>query len=87
MFGQADESRGELKWVSSMAVSPDGKYFALGEESQDKNIVTLYEVATDKVVWEKAVGKKDARAVKIALDAKYVLFLVYKETGVLTLTQ
>lgn len=70
-----------LKWIGAMAVSPDGKYFALGESMKDEARITLYDVSAGKVVWEKQGGNEDVAEIKISPSAKHVLVTTHKDSG------
>ncbi len=62
-----------LRWVHETRLSPDGKYFIIGENGKESSSVTLFNATTGEIVWEKKVGLPEMVQVKVTKEGKYAL--------------
>ncbi len=62
-----------LRWVHETRISPDGKYFIIGENGKECSYVTLFNARTGEIVWGKKVGLSEMVQVKVSKDGKYAL--------------
>jgi len=70
-----------LKWIGATAVSPDGKYFILGESMKDQARIILYNIDTGKVIWEKKAGREDVVEIKISPGTRRILVATRQDNG------
>ena len=70
-----------LRWVHETRISPDGKYFAISEDSKEGARITLFNASTGDVVWEKGGGYPSAAEVKVSAGGKYALSATNEDKG------
>lgn len=70
-----------LRWVRERRLSPDGKYFIIGENGKESAHITLFKAATGEIVWEKRGGFPEIVQLKIAGEGKYALAATREDNG------
>ena len=77
------QSSGEeaLRWVHETRLSPDGKYFIIGENGKEGANVTLFNASTGEIVWEKRAGLSEMVEVKVATAGKFALVATREDKG------
>lgn len=81
LFKGQSSSDEALRWVHDTKLSPDGKYFIIGEHGKEGANVTLFNAATGEIVWEKRAGLSEMAEVKVAIAGKFALVATHENKG------
>jgi len=81
LFKGQSSSDGALRWVHETRLSPDGKYFIIGENGKEGANVTLFNASTGEIVWEKRAGLSEMVEVKVATAGKFALVATREDKG------
>lgn len=62
-----------LKRIRVLAISPDGNYCAIGTDTKEDALFTVYDCRKGVMVWEKGYGFSEATEAKLSTNGEYIL--------------
>jgi hypothetical protein len=81
LFKGGSSGEEALRWVHDTRLSPDGKYFIIGENGKEHANVTLFNAETGEIVWKTEAGLPEMVEVKVANGGKFALAATHENKG------